>query len=81
MFIIAGVAMVKKKKRERERERQKETWILSSKSLRSIEKFPRGSKKLQQGVINYKIVEGQGTMKCVGNRNLYSHYEKQYEVP
>ena len=69
--------MVKKKKRERERE----TWILPSKSLRFIEKLPRGSKKLQQGVINYKIVEGQGTMKCVGNRNLYSCYENQYGGP
>ena len=54
-LIVAGVEMVKKKKKERERERR-ETWILPSKNLRSVEKLPRGSKKLQ-GVINYKLVE------------------------
>ena len=52
-LIVAGVEMVKKKKKERER---RETWILPSKNLRSVEKLPRGSKKLQ-GVINYKLVE------------------------
>ena len=52
-LIVAGVEIVKKKKKERER---RETWILPSKNLRSVEKLPRGSKKLQ-GVINYKLVE------------------------
>ena len=75
MLIVAGVAMVKKKKK-----RERETWILPSKSLRSTKKLPRGSKNLQRGVINYKLVEGQGTMKCVRNRNLYSLCENQYQI-